>query len=164
MSRFRSKKERDSTPTWDSVLSAAICGVIAIIVICIAVNWLQKPAYVENIISEYDRYIVESGTDVSVTDVKSNSDSSESTEITSNTTTESETVTTTVIEAVEKKYLVVIVKTAVIRESNTVKSDKIANISKGKKLEMLEKKGKWYKIEYMGKIGWIHTNCVEECE
>ncbi len=151
---------RIKTLTWDSVVTLIICAVIAVVAIVAGTSWLGKSEYLsEPVVREAVSQGDSDNTDLP--DVLppeiTETDAQPSDAPTDDTVYPSK-------EDVRKQYVVVTVKSAVIRSSNSADSDMVAYVSKGKKLEVVDKIGKWYSVMYMGKVRWIHQKCVEPCE
>ena len=47
-----------------------------------------------------------------------------------------------------------------ILKSPSFRSEQVAKVTKGTKLNLVEKKGRWYKVSYEGKIGWVSAMTV----
>lgn len=153
---------RPKAPTWDSLVALIICAAIAVIGIAVGTAWLGKPEFVSEPVAHNTASEVEPGAD----DVPENLPCETSGTDTETQPEEASTTDAAVSpdEKAEKRYVIVTVKSAVVRSSNSAESDMVAYVSKGKKLEVIDKKGKWYSIIYMGKTCWIHQKCVEPCE
>lgn len=96
-----------------------------------------------------------SHTDISETDIISAADTS-TTDI-----TETDTQPVEPIEVDLNQYATVTVKSAAMRKSNSTSAALIRYVSKGKKVIVLETKKSWYKVNFNGSVGWMHSDCLE---
>ncbi len=59
------------------------------------------------------------------------------------------------------QYAIVSVKSAAVRKSASSSSSLIKYLKKGTKVIVLERSGKWYRISFNEKVGWIYYDCID---
>lgn len=99
-------------------------------------------------------------TDISPTDILSATDVSE-TDIPVSETDTAETEPTAPVDIDLNQYATVTVKSAALRKTASTGGTLIRYVTKGKQVIVLETKKSWYKVNFNGTVGWMHSDCLE---